>query len=99
MGVKADDIISFEMTCKFSYKNCEVTVKKINSIVDVGILYVTGKGYIIEQHKTITIDQGDFNRELVKFVEHKIGYIEEMYQGIIKKGVRNDCKIEEFEVS
>ena len=99
MGVNVNDIILFEMTCKFNYKNCEVTVKKINNIVDVGIVAISGKGYIIEKHKTIIINQGKFNRELIKYIEHKSNYIEEMYQSIIKKGVANDSKIREFKAS
>ena len=99
MGVKADDIIYFEMKCKFSYKNCETTVKKINNIVDVGILCVSEKGYIMEKHKTIIIDQNEFNQQLLIYIRHKINYIEEIYNLVIKEGVRNDSKIMDFEVS
>jgi len=99
VGVSEDDIISFEMTCKFNYKNCEVMVKKINNVVDVGVVVISEKGYIIEKHKTIIIDQSKFNRELVKFIERKSGYIEGIYISVIKKGAENDSKIRDFEAS
>ena len=99
MGVNVNDIISFEMICKFSYKNCEVTVKKINNIVDVGILCVSGKGYIIEKHKTLTLDQKEFNSKLLLYIQAKIGYIEEMYKNLVAEGVANDSKITDFRAS
>lgn len=99
MGVNADDIISFEMTCKFDYKNCEVTVRKFNNIVDVGIVSISEKGYIIEKHKTVIIDPGKFNRELAIMVEHKLGFVERIYQSVTKKGIANDSKIRDFEIN
>ena len=96
MGVNVDDIILFEMTFKFYYKNFEVTVRKINNIVDIRIMGVSEKGYILDKHKTIIIDQGKFNWGLLLFIKAKIRYIEEMYNDLIKEGVQNDSKIEEF---
>ena len=99
MGVNVEDIISFEMTCKFNYKNCEVTVRKMNNIVDVGILCVSGKGYILEKHKTLTLDQREFNERLLFYIEKKIDYIEILYNNLVEEGVRNDKKIEEFQAN
>jgi len=94
--ITTDDIINFEMTCKFSYKDCEVTVRKFNNIVDVGIVAISEKGYIIEKHKTVVIDQGKFNQEMIKYIERKADYIEEIYNSVIKKCVANDSKIRDF---
>ena len=97
MGVNVDDIILFEMKCKFYYKQYEVTIKKINNIVDVGILGISKKGYILEQHKTLMMDQKKFNEKLLLYIKaNKIGYIEKMYNNLVEEGIRNDCKIEEF---
>lgn len=96
MGVKADDIILFEMTFKFYYKNFEVTVRKINNIVDIGIMGISEKGYILDKHKTIIINQDKFNRGLLLFIRAKIRYIEKMYNDLVEEGSRNDDKIEEF---
>ena len=68
MGVNVDDIVSFEMTCKFGYKNCEVTVKKINDVVDVRIICISEKGYILEKHKTFIIDHKEFNPGILNFI-------------------------------
>ena len=96
MGVKADDIIYFEMKCKFYYKQYEVTVKKINNIVDVGIIGISEKGYILERHKTLRLNPKEFNQKLLLYIEAKIGYIEKMYNNLVEEGVRNDSKIKVF---
>lgn len=96
MGVNIEDIILFEMTCKFYYKEYEVTVRKINNIVDVGIVGISKKGYILERHKTFTLSQKKFNSKLLFFIQAKIGYIEKMYKNIVEEGIRNDRKIEVF---
>ena len=99
MGVNVDDIVYFEMKCKFYYKNYEVTVKKVNNIVDVGIIGISGKGYILEKHKTLALDQGKFNEKLLFYIEKKIDYIEKIYNNIVEEDVRNDSKIEDFQAS
>ena len=96
MGINVDDIIFFEMTCKFLYKNCEVIVRKLNNIVDVGIIGISSKGYILERHKTFTLDQKEFNSKLLFHIEAKIGFIEEIYKSLVEEGFRNDSKIRDF---
>ena len=98
MGVKVEDIVLFEMKCKFYYKQYEVTIRKINNVVDVGILGISKKGYILERHKTFTLDPKEFNQKLLFHIQAKIGYIEKMYNNLVEEGVRNDSKIEEFGV-
>jgi len=68
----------------------------MNNIVDMGIICVSGKGYIIEKHKTVRLDQKQFYGSLLPYIKAKISYVEEMYNNIVAEGVRNDSKIEDF---
>ena len=46
------DIISFEMTVKLQYKNCEMTFKKTDQVYTIDVVDITEKGYIIEFSET-----------------------------------------------
>jgi len=96
VGVDEDDIISFKMTCKFSYKNCEVTVKRFGKILDLTILNISNKGYIIEKNSTFICELG-YNH-LINYLNENIGYIEEIHSEIMKKGFLNDNKIMDFKI-
>jgi len=97
VGVNIDDIIDCEMICKFYYKECELTVKKMNDIVNVGIVGLSRKGYIMEKHKTFMLNQKEFNKKILLYINvNKIGYVEEIYKKLVEEGVRNDSRIEDF---
>jgi len=95
VGVLVDDIISFEMTCKFSYKNCEVTVKRYGKVLDLTILNISSKGYIIEKNSTFICEPPGYEH-LINYLNENISYVEEIYSEVIKKGVANDSKIRDF---
>ena len=95
MGVNKNDIISFEMTCKFSYKNCDMTVKRHNNILVLTTISISGKGYIIEKNNNFIVDSNYY--DILKYLNKNIAYIEEIYQSAIKKGVANNSKIRDFE--
>ena len=46
------DIISFEMTVKLQYKDCEMTFKKTDQVHTIDTVDITKKGYIIEFSET-----------------------------------------------
>ncbi|MBA7710575.1 hypothetical protein ES703_119518 [subsurface metagenome] len=50
--IKTNDIISFEMTVKLCYKNCEMTLKKTDRVYIIAAVDITGKGYIVEFSET-----------------------------------------------
>lgn len=47
-----NNIISFEMTAKLQYKNCEMTFKKTDQIYTIDTADITEKGYIVEFSET-----------------------------------------------
>ena len=50
--IVTNNIISFEMTVKLQYKNCEMTLKKTDQVCKIDVIDVTEKGYIVEFSKT-----------------------------------------------
>jgi len=47
-----NNIISFEMTVKLQYKDCEMTFKKTDQVNKIDVVDITKKGYIIEFSET-----------------------------------------------
>ena len=93
--IKIDDIISFEMNVKLNYKNCEVTVKRHGKILDLTIVNISNKGYIIEKNKTF-ICEARVN-DLLNYLNDSLHYIDDIYDNLIEKDVRSDSKIRDFE--
>jgi len=50
--INNNNIISFEMTVKLQYKNCEMTLKKTDQVNIIGAIDITEKGYIVEFSET-----------------------------------------------
>jgi len=94
--IKIDDIISFNCTIKLSYKNCDVTVKRYGNIADLTIAVISGKGYIVERNNTFICSPG-YNH-LLNYLNENIGHIENIYNEVMEKSVRNDDIIRDFEV-
>ena len=47
-----NNIISFEMTVKLQYKDCEMTFKKTDQVYKIDVVDITEKGYIVEFSET-----------------------------------------------
>ena len=95
MGVNENDIISFEMTARLNYKNCEVTLKKFGKILDLTIVNISNKGYFIKINKTF-INKSEYT-EILSFINKNIIYIDEIYNNLIIEDARSDSKITDFE--
>ena len=50
--ILTNNIISFEMTVKLQYKNCEMTLKKTDQVCKIDVVDITKKGYIVEFSET-----------------------------------------------
>ena len=47
-----NNIISFEMTVKLRYKDCEMTFKKTDQVYKIDAIDISEKGYIVEFSET-----------------------------------------------
>ena len=95
MGVNENDIISFEMTIRLNYKNCEVTVKRFGKIFDLTIVNISNKGYFIKRNKTFIC--GSRVNYLLNYLNDSRHYIDDIYDKLIEEDARNDSKITDFE--
>ena len=86
-----EDIISFQMTLKFFYKNCEVTFRKYNGVNIVHVIGLSNFGNILESSKTVTKKlKGDL---ILKYIKREMGLIEEVYQSVANKEFGKENKI------
>jgi len=50
--IVTNNIISFEMTVKLQYKDCQMTFKKTDQVYKIDAVDITEKGYIVEFSET-----------------------------------------------
>ena len=93
--IKIDDIISFEMTVRLNFKNCEVTVKRFGQILDIHVSNFSDKGYFTEKSDDF-ICHSEYV-DLLNYLHNNIQYIEGVYKKTIEENTRNDDKITDFE--
>ncbi len=55
--IKTNDIISFEMSVKLQYKNCDMTLKRSDQVYTIAAITITEKGYIVEFSETFLADK------------------------------------------
>ena len=92
--ITKNDIISFEMVVKLTYKDCEVTAKRNGQFLEVQVANFSGKGYFTEKSETFICD-GEYPN-LLNYLNNNIHYIEEVYEKTIEANTRNDDKIRDF---
>lgn len=67
---------------KFSYKDCDVTVTRLNNLLDVGFVKIHKEGYIIEKHsEQILVSNYKY---LLNFLNDQNAILEETYKKIVK---------------
>lgn len=69
--IKNNDIISLECTVKLQYKNCEMTLKKIDRVYIINAVDITEKGYIIEISETF-LGKKELYPNLLNFLNHVV---------------------------
>ena len=69
--INNNNIISFEMTVKLQYKNCEMTLKKTDQVYIIGAVDITEKGYIVEFSETF-LEKKKAYSDLLNFLNNVI---------------------------
>ena len=82
--IKTNNIISFEMTVKLQYKNCEITFKKTNQVYTILAIDITEKGYIVEFSETFLA-----NKELYSLLLDYLNHIVDQDLDTVHKKLQN----------
>ena len=82
--IKINNIISFEMTVKLQYKNCEMTLKKTDQVYIINAVDITEKGYIVEFSETF-LEKKKGYPNLLNFLNNLDQDLNIVYQKLITK--------------
>lgn len=69
--IKNNDIISFECAVKLQYKDCEMTLRRIDRVYIINVVDITEKGYIIEISETF-LGKKELYPDLLNFLNHVV---------------------------
>ena len=92
MGIEEKDLINFEMGIVFFYKDCEVTLKKVNQIYIIKITGISNFGNLLSASRAF---KKKVNRKtVIEYLEGELENIEEVYQDVIGKefGMNNNIE-------
>ena len=82
-SIERKDIMHVYSKIKFSYRECDVTVTRLNNMVDVGIIKIHKEGYIIERHVNKLIESNYVH--LLNFLNEQNKLLEETYKKILMR--------------
>ena len=91
MGViEEKDLIHFEMSIVFFYKDCEVTLKEVNQIYIIKITGISDFGNLLSASRAF---KKKVNRKIViDYLEREIENIDKVYESLLNKefGMNNN---------
>ena len=81
--VERNDMFRIYSEIKFSYKDCDVTITRLNNLIDVGFVKIHKEGYIIEKHSEQILVSN--YKHLLEFLndQTQADLLEETYKKII----------------
>jgi len=79
------NIISFDMSVKLTYKDCEINFKKADQVHIIAAIDITEKGYIVEFSETFLAEKNIYPN-LLNFLNNVVNKdIDMVYQKLITK--------------
>ena len=93
MGIEEKDLISFEMSIVFFYKDCEVTLKKVNQIYIIKITGISDFGNLLSASRVF---RKKVNRKMViDYLKREIKNIHDVYESVLNKefGMNNHLSV------
>jgi len=80
-SIKRNDILHVYSVVKFIYRDCDVTMTRLNNMVDVGIIKIGKEGFIVEKHGDKLIKS---NYEyLLAFLNEQNTLLEKTYKKVL----------------
>ena len=82
-SIEAKDLIHFEMTIVFFYKNCEVTLKRVDQISIMKITGISDFGNLLSASR---VYRKKVNYKVwAKYLESEMENIKKVYQSVLNK--------------
>jgi len=99
--IERNDMLHVYSEIKFSYRDCDVTMTRLNNMLDVGFVKIHKEGYIIEKHSEELLKSN--YKYLLDFLNDQTVILEETYKKIIMgeenvnkllepPQIKNNCK-------
>ena len=83
MGIEEKDLINFEIGITFYYKDCEVTLKKVNQIYIIKITGISNFGSLLSASRVF---KKRVNRKtVIKYLKGELENIEKVYKDVLNK--------------
>ena len=79
--IERNDMLHVYSEIKFSYRDCDVTMTRLNNMLDVGFVKIHKEGYIIEKHSEELLKSN--YKYLLDFLNDQTVILEETYKKII----------------
>ena len=96
MGIGEEDLINFEMDITFYYKNCEVTLKKINQTYLIKITGISNFGNLLSASRSF---KKKVNRKtVINYLKGELENIEKVYKDVLNKEFGMDDNISEKKI-
>jgi len=94
--IEEKDLIHFEMSIVFFYKDCEVTLKKVNQIYLIKITGISNFGNLLSASKAF---KKKVNRKIViNYLKGELENIEKVYKDVLNKEFGMDDNISEKKI-
>jgi len=91
-SIKRGDILHVYSVIKFIYRDCDVTMTRLNNMVDVGIVKIHKEGYIIEKHGDKLIKSN--YEHLLAFLNEQNTLLEKTHRKVLIREERIDRLLE-----
>jgi len=82
-SIKRNDILHVYSVVKFLYRDCDVTMTRLNNMVDIGIVKIHKEGYIIEKHRDKLIKSN--YEHLLNFLNEQNTLLEKTHKKVLMR--------------
>ena len=82
-SIKRGDVMHVYSVIKFFYRECDVTITRLNNMVDVGVTKIHKEGYIIQKHSEKLI-QSNYEH-LLNFLNEQNTLLEKTHKKVLMR--------------
>ena len=82
-SIERKDIMHVYSVIKFFYRECDVTVTRLNNMVDIGVTKIHKEGYIVQKHSEKLIKSN--YEHLLAFLNEQNTLLEKTHKKVLMK--------------